>query len=288
MIGTHTELFTRWQISHLVGVSDGVLSFWIKNGLLVPLEGGAGRGSHRKFARIQVSFAAILERLQRFGLNIGALRSFASILQRGVELCGGTNLHPASLTTAAHLAERLAAFRGGEVVEVRKSSGSPSRQDGVERGPAQSGEEIIADLPGNPGFDPEEEIASFAKTLVESDRQPIDLYEVVYSATVGIDLGEVAWLLWQDEAGWRVAEQSSDYSGFSGEPPVDTAIFLAVEKVVRRVWGFDLDERKRRFRAAYLADLMARDPSRFERWMATDAIAEDEKELVRLFAAEKP
>jgi hypothetical protein len=203
----------------------------------VPSEGGQGRGSHRKFAAIQVSFAAILERLQRFGLNIGALRSFSTLFQRGVALCSGVDLDPFGLRAGAALAEKLAAFRRGECVEVSNPAYRAGRDERV-RLPAKSEDEVMSDALVYSIDDPKENVIAFASTLNGDDRQAVELYEVVHTEALDLDIGDVAWLLWQDaDGGWNVAEQTDPGTGFYESPSVETGIYLAVGKIVRRVWG---------------------------------------------------
>jgi DNA-binding transcriptional MerR regulator len=78
------KLYSRQEIDVMTGAGDGRLSFWLKQGLLVPASGGEGKGSHRRFERAQVKIAAFLNAASDAGLSITALRPLAAILQEAI------------------------------------------------------------------------------------------------------------------------------------------------------------------------------------------------------------
>jgi hypothetical protein len=96
--------FSRKQIAQVVGTTDDVLGYWMREGLLVPTSGGSGKGSHRSFDYRQVHTAAILHELRGLGVNIAGLKWFASTIQRGITLADSLNASGRELLYASYIA----------------------------------------------------------------------------------------------------------------------------------------------------------------------------------------
>src|SRR4028118_1933555 len=81
-------LYSRQDIAERAGITDDVLSFWIKRGLLVPEpQEGSGKGVHHRFHFSQINVAIILKVLRdHFGANIGTLKSLADTLQSAIRV----------------------------------------------------------------------------------------------------------------------------------------------------------------------------------------------------------
>jgi len=73
MIAHPTDLFSRQQIAEITGIDASTLNYWMREHVLRPVEGGAGKGSHRKFAYYEVTLAGILNQLRIFGIGLPAL-----------------------------------------------------------------------------------------------------------------------------------------------------------------------------------------------------------------------
>jgi len=222
---------TRRDISEYTGVADGVLSFWIRNGLLSARAGGRGKGSHREFDQIQLSLAAVLVSLQDYGMNIAVLRSFADFFQRGVMLCegaaSGTGLTPAGLAVASEVAAQLDPFRS-----------LPERaedDDGADRYPSgEKGVEQIALTLKQATDDPKEDVLAFASTLTNDDRMAVLLYALVKQAQDDAQ-PDLVLLIWRAFSGaWRVAALREAAIASVIPPPVKTAIVLRLTQIAHR------------------------------------------------------
>lgn len=71
------QTFTRQTVCQMARVSEEVFAFWVKRGLLSPVDGGAGKGSHRRFSHDHVRIACLLRAARDAGLNISALAFIA-------------------------------------------------------------------------------------------------------------------------------------------------------------------------------------------------------------------
>jgi len=78
------DLFSRQQVQQFTGVPDDVLQFWLKQGLLRPVE--ASSRKHRRFMPEQLQLAVILNELRSLGANVGVLRKFSDMFHGGREL----------------------------------------------------------------------------------------------------------------------------------------------------------------------------------------------------------
>lgn len=70
-------LYTRQQLGEIAGLDDTTLNYWSREGILRPVEGGGGRGQHRRFAYYEVNLAALLGQLRNFGVSAPALKQLA-------------------------------------------------------------------------------------------------------------------------------------------------------------------------------------------------------------------
>lgn len=113
-----TLTFGRQQLSELTAIDDDVLGYWIREGLLRPLAGGDGKGKHRRFDYRQVNIAALLGEMRGIGVNISGLRSFAAIMQRGVEIADSGPWTVGELEFVLELRHRVDAFSAGEPLKV--------------------------------------------------------------------------------------------------------------------------------------------------------------------------
>lgn len=81
------SLFSRQQVAERSGVSDAVLGYWLREGLIRPVGPMAGEPrKHRRFDFVQINIAVVLSELHRYGASIDGLRSFAAMLQLGTEI----------------------------------------------------------------------------------------------------------------------------------------------------------------------------------------------------------
>ena len=243
----------------MTSVTEGVLGFWIKNGLLVPSSGGQGKGSHRKFSPIQVSIAAILGQMQQFGLNIGSLSSFAQILQHGAAISAPHNLHPASLREAVWLRELLYKFSRGEKVTVSDRMPDENGKITSKYRPAQSIEEVALYCKSSSSeYDRFEFIAHFSSQITEDDFQAIEAYSEILTQMEADDGADFSWLLWQDEnLNWQIGSQTEEGEQFTNPPKSESAIFIALGKIIRRVWSIDsqkIAQHRHEQREIYLTD----------------------------------
>jgi hypothetical protein len=85
-------LLTRQQIAIRAGVSDDVMSFWLKNGVLRACEDSGGRGHHRRFAFYELNIAAIAEQLRRHGANVESLRSLSNTFREAIDRAAESRL----------------------------------------------------------------------------------------------------------------------------------------------------------------------------------------------------
>lgn len=252
----HAEAFyTRQQISALTGVGDGALSFWIKKGLLVPTSGGEGKGSHRKFAAMQVCVAALLGELQSYGVNIARLQSFAAIAQDGIRLSARAPIHPSNWDDAASLRDDLHAYRQGASVEVRLSANRYQHR------PANNEAEIVEHHGSMIDHDTPEALLAFANTLPLGSYESLLLAYMIWCEMAEDTGADWSMTLWQDAAGrWRFS--TSPEPGDAPDVPAGlrSAIVLGVGQIIRDVWGIDLAARERRAQLARAVKLLTKDP----------------------------
>lgn len=249
------SLYSRQQLGQLAGLDDNTLNYWSREKLLIPTEGGKGRGSHRRFSFLQVNIAAILAHLRPFGFNIGVLRSLADLLQRGAALGEGSDLHPGNYDIAARLADLLAQFRSGVPVLVhknRKAGDPPPDVMGAAYGawltakvPATSEDEIFDDyFHYISDYDPDAEVIAFAEKIGAGRVTEAKIYaDLVFDIFAPGYSDSYSWLLgFRPDESWRI-EFSIDgakfFEGAGGLAPDDfgVGIYVPVSGIIRNVWG---------------------------------------------------
>lgn len=248
------QLYTRQQVANLVGVTDDVMAYWLKQGLLVPTTGGEGRGDHRRFDFVQVNIAAIFAQLRDFGSNIAALRSLADTLQASARLGADHRLHPSNYSTAAALADKLHQFRNGEPVLIpahgddeRPPSGLSWRERAdwsQEQRDAANEQEVIGHILSRPAdYDSNSSIIDAAESmgpnrLTEAQAYAYLVYQVLcpgytdtFSWLLSIRPDKPCQIEFGDDANFFGAINSGSPEDFG------TAIFLPISGIIRKLWG---------------------------------------------------
>lgn len=259
-------LFTRQQIKDLTGLDDTTLNYWSREKILRAVEGREGKGNHRRFDFVQVSIAALLKHLRRFGLNAAALRSFTDLIQEGADLCRDSGLHPGNYWDAASVATVLHRFRNGEahMIHPNRFSDRPagmSRTQAWEwvdiRRPAESEEELLRHIIGNSDYDSPEKILAVAERIGPGKELQARMYaEMVYDLLAPGYSDARSWLLgFDDEGKWKIefgAEGGKFFDHITGASAEDfgSAIFLPMSGILRQVWGLKTIEEMRRERQA--------------------------------------
>lgn len=80
------DLHSRSDIVRLAGVDNDVFTFWLRHGLVRPLESAVGRGKVLRFDRSQVLVAKLLANARSTGLNLDALKAIAGAVQSAIEV----------------------------------------------------------------------------------------------------------------------------------------------------------------------------------------------------------
>lgn len=261
--------FTRGELAALAGLTDGVATVWIRNGLLKPVSGGAGKGSHRRFGRMQVSIAAVLNELHRFGLNIKVLRIISEVLQRGVEAGEHLPYRPYILWLVARLAQRFADFDAGKEMTVWSIT-----DDTATSVPATCHLDIARSEANGENFSPEE-LVEMASQISLGDAQAVMLYsDLVDAMDSAGNVHRCSWLIWQEEDVWRFDKAIND-DGFSSATDPASGIYLGIFSIMLRVWSIDLDERhahREAERQKYHASLSREGQDRLTRARAIEGV----------------
>ncbi len=232
-----TDLFTRQEMALLTGIADDVLAFWIKNDLLVPSSGGAGKGSHRKFAGFQVNIAGVLAELRNNGINIAGLRAFASQLQRGTALCETAECNFATLAEAVELRWKVEAFKRSESVIIGVA-------DGVSK-LASSVSEIVEDFFFDPRYrqDKPENIAAFANRITSADFNSIRLFEALNGCGYAHGNRDEEWMaIRAPNDDWKIITtmQAGRSSAMEGRE-LRSGLYLWIGNIVAEIWGSRLN-----------------------------------------------
>jgi DNA-binding transcriptional MerR regulator len=239
-------LYTRQEIAARTGLSDDVLSFWVKRRLLVHAEGGEGKGSHRRYAFAQVNIAALLAVFRdHFGANIRALSSLAARLQEAVNTFKNVTASPSDWWSAAYLATQLRDFRSGIPVMVDAHDVlSPAwddlpREEKYAKRPATSETDIIASARVLSDHDTHA-LLKLAEILAKREKPHQDAW--IAGAMLGIILNpprysDTAWLLAQTDDQWEIL-QAPDGTDFGDRlEDFGPAVFVPIGRVLRKVWG---------------------------------------------------
>lgn len=91
-----SRLYTRQELAAVTGIDDTTLNYWMRENLICAAEGGAGRGSHRRFPFHQVNLAAILFQLKDFGIGLASLRQIADRFNVAVAYMHGLGISRAN------------------------------------------------------------------------------------------------------------------------------------------------------------------------------------------------
>lgn len=234
--------FTRSQLCKIAGVTDGVATFWIRHGILRPVSGGSGKGSHRLFDRVEVSNAAILGVLQSYGMNVARLSALAKLMHDARDICTQTSLSFRDIDSAARLRRVLDRFRAGE--EVMKYVVIPDTSvragERVEMEPCANEQEVVAQsLDRDLDEDVESEIIRFADRLPTLQMDALRFYLDVVSEVTGCENSDPAWLIWPEGDSWGYLNSPDGLRAFPDLPSsqVSGAMYLAAGIIVRTAWG---------------------------------------------------
>jgi DNA-binding transcriptional MerR regulator len=279
------QLFTRQQIASLTGIDGSSLNYWSREGLLVPTEGGGGKGSHRRFDFVQVNIAAVLNELRRFGLNINALRSFAEQLQAAAQLGSGRDLHPGNYRYAAVLANSFELFDRDIPVMVSLPAVEPeplglSRQAQSDwlsaKRPAETEHEIVLHHLGSRwDYDDISAIVSFARKIGSGQYIKARIYsDLVYGVLSPGYTDTYAWLLaLTAEGNWKIefGDDGRFFDNLGTVSPEDfgAGIFIPVSGVFRKVWSLPSLER---IKADRQVQWLSRDAQRLKEHLAAVGI----------------
>jgi DNA-binding transcriptional MerR regulator len=111
------SLYSRQQVARLTGIDDSTLNYWMREGVLLPAEGGSGRGQHRRFAYHQVNLALLLDQLRGFGVSLPAIKRLAQRFHEAVRFFDGLGITRANsepITDVLDLRRQLA--RDGAII----------------------------------------------------------------------------------------------------------------------------------------------------------------------------
>lgn len=260
-----SQLYARSQIAALTSIDASSLNYWSREGILVASAGGGGQGSHRRFDFVQVNIAAIFGQLRRFGLNIGALRSLADVLQAAARLGASYDLHPSNYLTAAQIASALHRFRSGNPVLIPARSLNEARPTDLygqaysdwlmAKRPAENEDEVVNHLTGIANeYDPRENVIAAAEGIGPGQETCARIYgDLVYDILAPGYSGGYSWLLALDDDGtWRIAfgEGAKFFDTILSEDPEEfgAGLFLPVAGVIRKVWNLKTPDEHRRER----------------------------------------
>jgi hypothetical protein len=93
-----TGSFSRREIATLTGIDDSTLNYWMREGILRPASGGAGRGSHRRFAYPEVTLAAVLNELRGFGIGAPSLAHIAGNFHASLDWMAERGVNQANMS----------------------------------------------------------------------------------------------------------------------------------------------------------------------------------------------
>lgn len=245
--------YARSEVATIAGVSEEVIAFWGKEGLLAHCEGGEGRGSHKKYDFPQVNIAIVLGALRRkFNVKTKILKDMADFLQEGTKYIQQAGIYPYNVITAARLSTNLAKFRRGEVVEVRNEEADDmSTRDYVNAPreklyrPAADEMEVLASLTSHADFDSAQDILKASRKIPENKTLMVDraadLFDIFLKPSGKSD---TYWVVAPQDDGLKIVEFSDEYS--TDLDFEDAAMFIPVKRIMARGWG-------ERFRAAEAA-----------------------------------
>lgn len=266
-----SSLFTRQQIGQLAGVDDSSLNYWMREGLLRAVEGGSGKGNHRRFEYVQVNIAVVFGQLRRFGINIAALRSLAELMQSAAQLGASVQLDVSNYTTAAWLANKLNEFRRGKPVMVEPNwmKDNPAGMSRLqvnewmrEKRPATDEQDLLNHLLSRtqPDYDGFEAILAAAELIGPGREEDARIYTDLVADILRPGYSEeVTWLLGLREDGTWDLESGSQgrfFESLSGRGAGDfgSGVFIPLGALLRKMWALKSPEEIRRERQAEYAE----------------------------------
>lgn len=223
------------------------MSFWSKRRLLVPAEGGQGKGSHRRYTFPQVNIASIYAVFRdHFGANISTLTSLADLFQGAVETFENSPLIASEWAAAASLAQALHDFRTGTPVMVSAHDydepgyGDLDIDESMRKRPALSESEVIAAKLSMSDGTPVAQMLRYAESLGPGHYEEARIAQVIVgSVLTPAHLGDICWLMRQTPSGWQVREGSDEYNfnGVHDTKDFGPALFIPVGSMIRQIWG---------------------------------------------------
>ncbi len=236
------ERFSRQQVHERTGISDDVLAFWIKQGILLPLP--AEPRAHRRFSFEQLHVAAVINSMRSLGANIGVLRKFSDALQEGFRLIHESQFDGHALFAAAGLVDSLDRFHSGQRVKIFDLARGPEEEE-----IAESPDDVVRSWMASDRQDGAcAEVAAFSRSLSPAQgrslywaRLLIDPSHLTHSSA-----DSLRWVAWLDEEYTPRIENANAWLLESGEGP-DAAFYIPVSKLVACLWP----ERLERARELY-------------------------------------
>lgn len=228
-----TQIYGRQELSALTGVSDDVLSFWIKRKLLLPEDAAAGKGVHHKFHYSQVSIAVVLKVVrENFGANIATLKSLSDTLQLGCRMFRKTKASVSAWGSAVYLADRLHRFRQGERFEVFVVNDDT---DDLERRIAATEADVILDSLVKADHGLQNAVIRLADQIGPGHEREYEVALQLLGTVLDPRYSNGYWLLANNGGQWTVFhdsdESNTDRSG------IGPAMFLPIGRLVREPWG---------------------------------------------------
>jgi len=234
--------FSRQQVQEITGISDDVLGYWLREGLLVAIP-SEGR-KHRRFGFEQLHVAVILNAMRSLGANISVLRAFAGAMQHGIVIATKSGLDHEQLSRGIDLARSLNRFRRGEVVKVYRDEWLTAprhvaRSMEAER-PAKDEAGIVTDwLTKNHQEGDMAQAIPFMRELTDAELFCLQLgLELTFPEYVEWrhpDYNYV-WVAWLDSDGSpKVLSGEDSNLPIQPTPPL-AAFYISVSRLVRPLW----------------------------------------------------
>lgn len=269
------EAYSRQQVQAITGISDDVLGFWIKQGLLIPKPAEAR--AHRRFGYEQIHVAAVLQALRSLGPNVSVLRAFADAIQHGIELASSSGLTYDQLRLGVYLARSLNRYRRGEECIVLDAAWWDDRSivDSAKYDRAAVNEEdIIQDWFRTNKNERvlDRSVADFFSGLSDQDNRHLDMWLELTSPEHIANHYSSVWVAWVDDQGQAQVISGEDVSPHGHVSPPVAAFYIALSTIIRRLWPdrweaarlgrkADMEEKMR----ANLRELAETDPAEAER-----------------------
>ncbi|KQM46012.1 hypothetical protein ASE69_17060 [Sphingomonas sp. Leaf208] len=117
---------SRSDIVQLAKVENDVLTVWLRQGLIRPIDAGVGRGKSLRFDPYQVRIARVLADGRGVGLNGDALRAIADALQTAIQTFAKADAHPRLLSSIIEEIEAPGHFQDNFASIRRLAANRPS------------------------------------------------------------------------------------------------------------------------------------------------------------------